>query len=217
MAPSSLPKSRRRGAGAAAAASTAPRPATSTSRSSSAPTPRYTAACRWPCPSRFCEACADTGAEARIKWPNDIWAGERKLSGMLIDAESGSDGLVAYAGIGVNVNGDPAANPELRDIATSIRRELGRPVDREALLAGVCNALERALALPAEALAAAYRERSMILGRAIEVHDPEGMTAATAVTIDHGGALVVRTDAGELRTLTAAEVSVRPATSPRPR
>lgn len=45
------------------------------------------------------------GIEARIKWPNDIWVGDRKICGILIenvlDAEMVSSSIV---GIGLNVN-----------------------------------------------------------------------------------------------------------------
>ena len=77
-------------------------------------------------PVAVCEAIRDEGVDALIKWPNDIWVGQRKMAGMLIDAEIGSDGPIAFPGIGINVNGDPTINPDLRDIATSLRREVGR-------------------------------------------------------------------------------------------
>ncbi|MGH2608361.1 MAG: biotin--[acetyl-CoA-carboxylase] ligase, partial [Tepidiformaceae bacterium] len=82
-------------------------------------------------PVAVCRAVRAEGAEARIKWPNDIWIGGRKVCGILIDAETGPDGSIAFPGIGINVNGDPTLNPELADTATSIRRELGRRVERE--------------------------------------------------------------------------------------
>ena len=149
------------------------------------------------------------GIDARIKWPNDIWVRERKLSGMLIDV----DGDIAYPGIGINVNGDPTAIPELRDIATSIFRELGVPIEREALLAGICNHLEAALGLSSEALHEAYAERSMILGRRVSVlpvsHESE--FEGTAKAIEDDGTLVVERADGVAIRVTAADVSVRPA------
>jgi BirA family biotin operon repressor/biotin-[acetyl-CoA-carboxylase] ligase len=162
-------------------------------------------------PLAVCRAVRATGVEARIKWPNDIWAGERKLAGMLIDAETTPAGPVAYPGIGINVNGDPTLEPSLRDIATSIRRELGRPVSREALLARCCNALEDALdRSPAERLAA-YRDLSMILGREVTVHPANAEPyPAVALTIASDGSLVVTLPDGSIETVTAADVSIRP-------
>ena len=161
-------------------------------------------------PLAVCRACAHEGADARIKWPNDIWVGERKLSGMLIDGETGPGGLTAYAGIGLNVNADPTADPALRDTAASLSRELGREVAREPLLARICGELEAALALPEAALLADYRALSLVLGRRITVEEADGPYAARAVAIAPDGALVVEREGGERLTVLAADVSVRP-------
>jgi len=162
-------------------------------------------------PLAVARACRAEGVDARIKWPNDIWVGERKLSGMLIDAEVTPRGAVAFPGIGINVNGDPTSNPELREIATSFARELGRRVSRERLLANVCNELEAAIDLDATALAVNYRELSMILGRGITVQPlGAGAYAALAVDIEADGTLIVVREDGTKDTVAAADVSVRP-------
>ena len=69
------------------------------------------------------------GVEVLIKWPNDIYAGSRKICGMLFE-NSLSDGLVSTSivGIGVNLNqtdfGTSIANP------TSLAIETGKTADR---------------------------------------------------------------------------------------
>lgn len=71
---------------------------------------------------------ADKGITASVKWPNDIYAGDRKICGTLIEPVL-ADGCVsaAVAGIGLNVNQldfDPSLpNP------TSMRCETGQPFD----------------------------------------------------------------------------------------
>ena len=163
-------------------------------------------------PVAVCEAVQPDVPGSRIKWPNDIWVGERKLCGMLIDAELPAGGLpIAMPGIGINVNGDPTRIPELRDIATSVAREAGRPASREAILARVCNGIEALLSTPADALARRYEELSMIVGRDITVH----LRAAQATTRSQPqsppeGALVVTRRDGRTETVVAADVSVRP-------
>ncbi len=164
-------------------------------------------------PLAVATACQESGLEmARIKWPNDVWVGERKLSGMLIDAEVGSGTPIAFPGIGVNVNGDPTLNPELRDIATSFRRELGRAVERETLLARICNGIEENLAMPMGELLDRYRVHSMILGREILVTPPGGQPyEAKAEEIMQDGVLRVTIAGGVSRLLSAEDVSIRPA------
>lgn len=152
------------------------------------------------------------GLDALIKWPNDIWVGQRKLSGMLIDAESNAGGALVYPGIGINVNGDPTSNPELANIATSIRNELGHHVRRELLLAGICNQLEALLDEPLPQLLARYEPRSLVLGREVTVSEPGSQQyTARAIRLDETGSLVVVLTTGEERTVYAADVSVRPA------
>jgi BirA family biotin operon repressor/biotin-[acetyl-CoA-carboxylase] ligase len=161
-------------------------------------------------PLAVCRACAHEGVDARIKWPNDIWVGERKLCGMLIDGETGPAGLAAYAGIGINVNADPTADPALSEVATSLSRELGREVGREALLARICEELEAAIAAPEADLVDAYRAVSLVLGRRITVEEADRAYEARAVEIAPDGALVVEREGGERLTVFAADVSVRP-------
>jgi BirA family biotin operon repressor/biotin-[acetyl-CoA-carboxylase] ligase len=149
---------------------------------------------------------------ARIKWPNDIWIGDRKAAGMLIDAELTPDGAIALPGIGINVNADPTAVPELSAIATSLARELGREVAREPLLAHICNELESLLQATAGHVLQEYREHSSTLGRRVLV-SPVGGAAfeGTAVGIEDDGSLAVERSDGAIELVTAADVSVRPA------
>lgn len=53
----------------------------------------------------LCDYLQTKGISARIKWPNDIWVGKRKISGMLIE-NTVSNGLIlnSISGIGLNVN-----------------------------------------------------------------------------------------------------------------
>lgn len=82
----------------------------------------------------------DRAGEVRIKWPNDILVGRRKVAGMLIRNEVlGSAVKGVVIGIGLNVNnGD--LDPGLQ--ATSLRMETGLQHDRKALLELLCMRLE---------------------------------------------------------------------------
>lgn len=88
------------------------------------------------------EAIAEvTGLEPAIKYPNDVLLGGRKVAGIL--AES-SEGRVVL-GIGVNANQAEDELPaDTETEATSLRLELGEPVDRRPLLVAVLARLERA-------------------------------------------------------------------------
>ena len=88
------------------------------------------------------EAIAElTGIEPVIEFPNDVLIDGRKVAGIL--AES-SEGRVVL-GVGVNVNQTSEQLPEdARTEPTSLRLELGEPVDRARLLVEILVRLERA-------------------------------------------------------------------------
>lgn len=92
---------------------------------------------------RAVRACS--GADAGIKWPNDVLIDGRKVCGILLESTV-EDHEVRYciAGIGVDVNFDPEDYPEdLTTIATSLKMETGHPVDRTKLTAAILTELEQ--------------------------------------------------------------------------
>ncbi len=84
-------------------------------------------------------ALAAFGVDARLKWPNDLWIGEKKLSGMLL--EGGAEALVVGIGLNLNQREFPA---ELQ--ATSMALECGRSFERAAVLKALLPELARAYA-----------------------------------------------------------------------
>ena len=88
------------------------------------------------------QAIADvTGIDPAIKFPNDVLVGGKKVAGIL--AES-SEGRVVL-GVGVNANQTAEELPvDAQTPPTSLRIELGEPVDRAELLAAILLRLESA-------------------------------------------------------------------------
>jgi len=80
---------------------------------------------------------------ALIKWPNDIYLGDSKVAGLLLELSAEAD-LVHYAllGIGVDVNVSPADLSGVPSSVTSISLEVGHDVDRPALLARILREFE---------------------------------------------------------------------------
>jgi BirA family biotin operon repressor/biotin-[acetyl-CoA-carboxylase] ligase len=85
-----------------------------------------------------------SGVETRLKWPNDIVHGGRKLGGVLSEGVSGvAGGDFAIVGIGLNVGQGPGDFPEdLRASSTSIKLAGGRAVAVEAVWDALCRALD---------------------------------------------------------------------------
>lgn len=136
------------------------------------------------------------GLEARVKWPNDVLVGGRKVAGILLEARAG----VVVIGIGLNV-GQGHFPAELAGVATSVALETGRPVDREPLLGVLLEELDRWRGRLEregfEPVRARWRAAADTLGRRVRVDDTAGM----AVDLDAAGALVVEGEAGVRRVI----------------
>jgi BirA family biotin operon repressor/biotin-[acetyl-CoA-carboxylase] ligase len=85
-----------------------------------------------------------SGLRPSLKWPNDILIEQRKVGGLLCESSgTGTAHGLVIVGIGLNVNMWRDTFPEdLRDLATSLAAEAGRPFDRAVLLATVLSELE---------------------------------------------------------------------------
>ena len=142
------------------------------------------------------------GLQARLKWPNDILVGGRKLAGILLE----SRGLAPVVALGIGVNITQGEFPcELAERATSVRLA-GGACDRETLLAALLEALDRWRGRLEREGFAPVRERwrtlAETLGRTVTV---DGVTGV-AVDVDEDGALLLETD-GRRQRVVAGEVA----------
>jgi BirA family transcriptional regulator, biotin operon repressor / biotin---[acetyl-CoA-carboxylase] ligase len=147
-----------------------------------------------------CEACAPV--ECRVKWPNDIWIGERKVAGILLEGRPQAGWAVLGVGVNVLTRAEELP-PELRESATSlaVAAPSTHPPAVESMLDALLRALEARLDDPPERTLAAWRERDALLGRRVRWDGGEG----TAAGVSEAGALIVETDAGRAE-LDAGEV-----------
>lgn len=159
----------------------------------------------------ICQAVEEiAGLEPRIKWPNDVRVGERKLAGILIEGEtSGQTPRYALVGIGVNVNYDVEEAQEIAAIATSLKRELGREMDRELLLAAVLNRFERLYHEATGSVLEAWRARLETLGRRVRVALGGETYEGLATGVDGSGNLLLELEDGRTLTLEAGEVTLQ--------
>ncbi len=157
------------------------------------------------------DALAAAGLDARLKWPNDVRLGGRKVAGLL--ATRTREAVVLSAGLNVNGTDFP---PELAAIATSMAREAGHPFERGPVLAAYLDALGPLLELAAHApgaLLARYRARLEGLGTPVELRAHDGAPPLTGLfeSVTDTGGLVLRLASGEAATFHAGDVSLRPA------
>jgi BirA family transcriptional regulator, biotin operon repressor / biotin---[acetyl-CoA-carboxylase] ligase len=157
---------------------------------------------------------AVTGVPARLKWPNDVLAGDAKLCGIL--AESAGDAVVV--GVGLNVSTEPAELPGPGPgtlPATSLRVAGAANPSREQLLLAILAAVQRWYRAwqqrqgdpDSSGLRAAYTERSATIGRLVRAGLPGGKTlSGPAVGVDRDGRLQVRVSSGAEVAVAAGDV-----------
>jgi BirA family biotin operon repressor/biotin-[acetyl-CoA-carboxylase] ligase len=155
---------------------------------------------------------AATGLATSLKWPNDVYVAQRKLAGILAEG-SGHPGSLVVVGYGINVA--PAAYPpELRDRATSLESELGRPIDRFLVLAetlaAVASRYHDLLEGRFDAILDAWRGRARgASGARVSWTQASGQLTGVTAGIDGEGALLVRVSDGVER-IVAGELTWLP-------
>lgn len=155
--------------------------------------------------SRGIEAAC--GIKTGIKWVNDLFYNQKKVCGIL--AETVSDfksGKINGVVLGVGINCGKADFPsEIRDIAGTI----GDKVDKNRLAAEVIyNLCKIEELISSRSFIDEYKKRSIVLGKEISVVASPSYRAV-AVDIDASGGLVIKDKAGDVKTLSTGEISIR--------
>ena len=114
------------------------------------------------------------GVPCSIKWPNDIYAGRRKICGMLIE-NSFHGSMVDASVIGIGINLNQTAFPQLAN-ATSVKLCTGKDADLETSLRQFLDTFERLMPEALEegkrpALFQRYTARLFQLGTPARYHD----------------------------------------------
>jgi BirA family biotin operon repressor/biotin-[acetyl-CoA-carboxylase] ligase len=159
---------------------------------------------------------AQAGVGPGLKWPNDLYHGDRKVGGMLTEARIDADHTRDLVfGLGLNVNTPESAWPrEIAERATTLAREAGRPLELNhlaaAIVARVLAAYERFVAgVPLDEVADLWKRHDLLAGRPVTVVQGKDTHTGTARGIDNEGALLLRTATGRTLRFRAGEVTLR--------
>lgn len=157
-----------------------------------------------------CDALLHYGIEAQIKWTNDIYIGDKKLAGILIEHKLQGSALArTVAGIGLNVNqkafSDDLPNP------ISMAQATGREFDREQVLQTVATSLmaryKQLREGGAKELQADYHQRLYRLGQEHCYALPDGSRFRGIIRgVEPTGALRIENERGELLSFLFKEV-----------
>jgi BirA family transcriptional regulator, biotin operon repressor / biotin---[acetyl-CoA-carboxylase] ligase len=142
-----------------------------------------------------------------LKWPNDVLAGQAKLSGILLEAEAVPGGLAVVVGMGTNVVAAPEGTPTP---ATSLRA-LGLDISAERLFAALSDnwAEYRGIWDQGKGFGEIRRRWLALaagLGQPVAVNSGNTTVSGIFDTIDDTGCMIVRTSSGEKALISAGDV-----------
>jgi BirA family biotin operon repressor/biotin-[acetyl-CoA-carboxylase] ligase len=140
---------------------------------------------------------------ALIKWPNDIYIGDNKVAGLILELFAEADQIhYCLLSIGVDVNIAPGDLEGVKSAVTSISAEMGHDVDRASFLARLLKEFEsRYLLLEAgeyEAVTREWKTLSCTLERRVKINTMKATFEGEAIDIDEYGALLIRKDNGKI-------------------
>jgi BirA family transcriptional regulator, biotin operon repressor / biotin---[acetyl-CoA-carboxylase] ligase len=154
------------------------------------------------------KALWETGVEARIKWPNDLLAGGKKICGILAESsartaeESVEERRLDYVilGVGMNANLDPDELKVPDREVTTVRSELGGDVNLLELLRALLSNLDAELGRIEDfrAVLEDWRNLNCTLGEKVRVRRFGDIIEGRAVDLSPEGALLLSTRAGTL-------------------
>jgi BirA family biotin operon repressor/biotin-[acetyl-CoA-carboxylase] ligase len=152
---------------------------------------------------------AVTGLKARLKWPNDVLVNGRKVAGILIESSMKGKAVdYAVIGMGININVDMTAFPEITATATSLSGELGASVSRLGVVRRLLVELDCLYQAPRQAIYEEWRSRLDTLGRQVCVSSGGAAQYGRAESVAADGSLLLRRDDGSLTRVLAGDVSL---------
>ncbi len=140
-----------------------------------------------------------SSADYQLKWPNDLYLRNRKLSGILLE-QTGSQPPRLVIGIGLNVNNSTAGMPdEIRESAVSLIDLAGSPLDRTAILSQLLLTMQRALedeAFRQQMFPRMWQRDHLLDGQLVTIEagsgNDEQFLMGRCEGIDETGALILR-------------------------
>lgn len=167
------------------------------------------------------------GTDCKIKWVNDVFSSSKKICGILTEGISNFEtGKIeaAIVGIGINIR-NAGFSGDLAKVAGNIEDsliEMGKSVpnvSKNELLANIIHnlldfydAYERKDKIISDRMMQEYRERSMLIGKTVQIHPAAGIQGETymakVLDISESAELVVETENGEKKCLYSGEVSL---------
>jgi len=155
-----------------------------------------------------------TSLNINIKWPNDILVKGRKIAGILTEISMEMDRIdYIVIGVGINVNTHRKSLPtDIRDIATSVFMETGKPFPRIALLRAYLEWLEiyyeTFKTKGFEPVMNRWKTLADIIGHRVSVDMIDRVRVGEVLDVDKDGFLILKEQGGALERIISGDVTL---------
>ena len=138
------------------------------------------------------EAMHACGVDSVIKWPNDIYVGNRKVAGILVELDY-EGGMVESAIVGVGVNVNQTEFPVMDKVPVSVSMLTGRTFDvgevLDILLSSFMHYYDMLEQGGSSVIEVEYREKLLGFGTAMRYKDAGSVFEAVITDVQGDGAL----------------------------
>jgi BirA family biotin operon repressor/biotin-[acetyl-CoA-carboxylase] ligase len=148
-----------------------------------------------------------------IKWPNDVYAGDRKLAGVLTESRIVAGAVEAVVtGIGINLNMSPAELAVIDKPATAVGAHLDRDIDRDDCLQRLAGYFNAACATCQshgfEQIYAEWCDASGLVGRRVSING--AMASVTGIVREFAidGSIVIVDETGVPQTVRSGDLTL---------
>ena len=147
-----------------------------------------------------------------IKWPNDVRVGGLKISGILIETDSGISSVrYAVVGIGVNIGRPISESPEIIGKATSIDAETEKYFERTQIMIDLLRNFDDLYeeVIRGNSLTEEWSSKLDTIGRRVEVRWGDRLVKGFAREVDKQGNLILYQQDGSTVTVVGGEVTLQ--------
>lgn len=149
----------------------------------------------------------------KVKWPNDIVCNGQKLVGILIELQAEANGTCqVITGVGINVNMMTDAKHEITQEWTSLRKILGRYLDRNELCSSLLNNLaayvKRFEISGLSVFMEEWEQADYLHGQHISLKCLDKNITGVMEGINQQGNLLLRLSDGSMQTFSSGDTSI---------
>ncbi len=150
-----------------------------------------------------------------IKWPNDVYINDKKISGILTESHITNKSVnYLILGIGINANNSKTdLDLDLQTSASSLRDELGYKIDITNFLNKFLNKLEYYYNILSNdefnKILNDWKSLTNTLGKIVEIKQGPNKIIGEAYDIDDNGSLIIKEDDGNFRTIIAGNCTIK--------